>query len=227
MLLEDERRQVAAHCRAMRADGLVVGTSGNISIRSGDLVAVSPTGLDYADLTAETVGVHRLDGTPVEAPLAPTSELPMHLAVYADTDAGAIVHTHSTAATAVSLLVGELPPIHYLIGLFGGPVRVAAYAPYGTDALARAVTAALSGRTACLMANHGALTHAETLARAYERAHYLEWLCDVYLRASAAGTPRLLPAAEVAAQARRLAEYGPRVPQDPPGAREGTSGEGT
>jgi L-fuculose-phosphate aldolase len=108
--LEEERRQVADHCRRMRADGLVVGTSGNISVRSGELIAVSPSGLDYDALTPERVGVHRLDGSPVDAPLRPTTELPMHLAVYDRTDARAIVHTHSTSATVLSTLVAEVPP---------------------------------------------------------------------------------------------------------------------
>jgi L-fuculose-phosphate aldolase len=208
MLLEDERRQVVAYCRKLRSDGLVVGTSGNISVRARELLAVSPSGLGYDEMTAEMVGVHRLDGQPVEAALAPTTELPMHLTVYEHTDAQAVVHTHSTAATAVSTLVEELPPVHYLIALFGGPVRVAEYATYGTPELARAVRVALEGRTGCLLANHGALTCGATLAQAYAGATHLEWLCDVYLRAVTAGGPRLLPVEEVERVRQKLASYG-------------------
>ncbi|GAB2842623.1 class II aldolase/adducin family protein [Actinoallomurus bryophytorum] len=209
MELEEERRQVADHCRRMRADGLVVGTSGNISVRSGELIAVSPSGLDYDALTPERVGVHRLDGTPVDAPLRPTTELPMHLAVYARTDARAIVHTHSTSATVLSTLVAEVPPIHYLIAMFGGPVRVAPYATYGTEELAAEMIAALQGRTACLLGNHGAVTYAATLAGAYSQAVHLEWICEVYLRASAGGEPRLLPPEEIERVRRKLTTYGP------------------
>ncbi len=208
MTLAEERRQVVAHCRRMRADGLVVGTSGNISVRSGDLVAVSPSGLDYDELTPDLVGVHRLDGSAVEAPLPPTSEMPMHLAVYAGTDARAIVHTHSTAATVLSTLVEEVPPIHYLIAMFGGIVRVAPYATYGTPELAEGMVAALEGRTACLLGSHGAVTYGETLAKAYSRAVYLEWICEVYLRASAAGAPRLLPPDEIERVREKLSTYG-------------------
>lgn len=211
MLLETERRELVAYCRRLRADGLVVGTSGNISVRARDLLAVSPSGLDYDEMTAETVGVHRLDGEPVEAPFAPTSELPMHLAVYERTPAGAVVHTHSAAATAVSALVDELPSIHYLVGLFGGPVRVAGYAPYGSPELAAAAIAALDGRTGCLLANHGALTYGTSLREAYAGAGYLEWLCEVYLRAATAGRPRELPPDEIDRIRRRLAAYGPRA----------------
>lgn len=209
LLLAAERGQVVDTCRRMRADRLVVGTSGNVSVRAGDLVAVSPSGVDYDRLTAELVGVHRLaDGEPVHAELEPTTELPMHLAIYRETGTGAIVHTHSTAATAVSTLVDELPPIHYLIALFGGGVRVAGYATYGTDELAALATAALAGRAGCLLANHGAVTIGETLAQAYRRAEYLEWLCEVWLRASAHGSPALLSPEEIERVAAKLAGYG-------------------
>jgi L-fuculose-phosphate aldolase len=197
MLLEREREEIVRACRKLSAAGLMVGTAGNVSVLAGDLVAVTPSGVDYAELAARDVGVHRLDGTPVEAPLAPTSELPLHLAVYgayagtgAGTGAGpgtaAIVHTHSVAATAVATLGDELPPIHYYVAMFGGTVRVAPYATYGTDELASNAVQALRGRTACLLGSHGAVTTGQDLKTAYDRSVYLEWVCDVYLRAAAA-----------------------------------------
>ena len=221
MLLEREREEIVRACRKLSAAGLVVGTAGNVSVRVGDFVAVTPSGVDYAELAARDVGVHRLDGTPVEARLAPTSELPLHLAVYgADAGAGAgpeagagpaaIVHTHSVAATAVSTLADEVPAIHYYVAMFGGAVRVAPYATYGTDELASNAVHALRGRTACLLGSHGAVTTGPDLKTAYDRAVYLEWVCDVYLRAAAAGTPRLLPPGEVEAVAAKLASYGQR-----------------
>jgi L-fuculose-phosphate aldolase len=221
MLLEREREEIVRACRKLSAAGLVVGTAGNVSILSGDLVAVTPSGVDYAELAARDVGVHRLDGTPVEAPLAPTSELPLHLATYgayagagagpgAGPGAAAIVHTHSVAATAVATLADELPPIHYYVAMFGGTVRVAPYATYGTDELASNAVQALRGRTACLLGSHGAVTTGQDLTTAYDRSVYLEWVCDVYLRAAAAGTPRLLPPGEIEAVAAKLASYGQR-----------------
>ena len=217
MLLERERDEIVRACRKLSAAGLVVGTAGNVSVRAGDLVAVTPSGVDYAELAVSDVGVHRLDGTPVEARLAPTSELPLHLAVYgAEAGPGdgartaAIVHTHSVAATAVSTLADEMPAIHYYVAMFGGAVRVAPYATYGTDELAGNAVHALRGRTACLLGSHGAVTTGPDLKTAYDRAVYLEWVCDVYLRAAAAGTPRLLPPAEIDAVAAKLAGYGQR-----------------
>jgi L-fuculose-phosphate aldolase len=217
MLLQRVREDVVRVCRELAAAGLVVGTSGNVSGRDGELVAVSPSGLDYAELTPALVGVHRLDGTPVEAPLAPTSELPLHLGVYAATGAAAIVHTHSVAATALSALADELPAVHYQVAMFGGPLAVAPYATYGSDELAGHVVTALRDRTACLMANHGAVVTGADLAAALTGCRYLEWLCEVYLRARAAGQPRLLPPAEIARVAAKFAGYGQR----PPGQQAG------
>ncbi|MQA83405.1 MAG: class II aldolase/adducin family protein [Streptosporangiales bacterium] len=208
MLLPEERAQLVRFARRMEADRLAVGTSGNLSVRSGNLVACTPSGVDYADLAPETICVYRLDGGPAEAGPVPTSELPMHLEVYRHTDARAIVHTHPTAATVLSTLVDELPPIHYLLALFGGPVRVARYATYGSEELAANVVAALGGRTACILANHGALSVGDTLHTAYSRARYLEWLCQVYLQARMIGEPRLLPAEEIRRVEGKLAMYG-------------------
>ncbi len=223
MLLPRARQAIVATCQELSRAGLVVGTAGNVSVREGDLVAVTPSGVRYAELTPELVGVHRLDGTEldgteldgtaVEAPLAPTSELPLHLAIYrARPEAGAIVHTHSPAATALSTLVDEVPALHYYVAMFGGPVPVAPYATYGTRELARNVVHALHDRTACLMGNHGAVAIGPDLATAHDKSVYLEWLCDVYLRAASAGTPRLLPLAEITAVAGKLTGYGQQPP---------------
>jgi L-fuculose-phosphate aldolase len=213
MLLPDAREAIVVTCQEMSRARLVVGTAGNVSIRQGDLVAVTPSGVRYSQLTPELVGVHRLDGTVVEAPLAPTSELPLHLAIYAGRpEVSSIVHTHSPAAAAVSALVNEVPAVHYYVAMFGGPVRVARYATYGTEQLGRNVAHALRDRTACLMGNHGAVTVGPDLMSAYELSGYLEWVCDVYLRAAAAGTPRLLSRAKIAAVQVKLSQYGQRPP---------------
>jgi L-fuculose-phosphate aldolase len=214
MLLPDARAAVVTTCQELSRSGLVVGTAGNVSVREGDLVAVSPSGLRYADLTPALVGVHALDGSPVEAPLAPSSELPLHLAIYAARpEAGAVVHTHSLAATALSTLADEIPAVHYYVAMFGGStVPVAAYATYGTDELAGNVIHALRDRTGCLMGNHGAVTIGPDLRTAQEKSAYLEWLCEVYLRASSAGTPRILPDAEIATVIAKMAGYGQTPP---------------
>jgi L-fuculose-phosphate aldolase len=201
MLLARERELIAEFGRRMTADRLVVGTSGNLSIRSGDLIAVTPTGHAYDTLTPELVCVQRLDGSAVEGELAPTSELPIHQLVYGHSDAAAVVHTHSTAATVVSTVVEELPTIHYILAVMGGPIRVAPYATFGSQQLAANVLAAFEGRSGVLLANHGAVTYGPTIQVAYDRALYLEWVAEVWLRAHAlapAFTPRILDQAQMA-----------------------------
>ncbi|MGW1325675.1 class II aldolase/adducin family protein [Streptomyces antibioticus] len=192
------------------ADGLVVGTSGNVSVRVGDTVLATPSGVPYDRLTPDDVTGVDLTGRQVLGTLVPTSELPMHLAVYATTDARAVVHTHAVHATAVSTLVLELPPVHYMTGALGGPVRVAPYAPYGTPELAENVLRALEGRTGCLLRNHGTLTHGTTLDQAYDRTAQLEWMCSLWLKASSVPhhTPSLLTESQITEAGTRLRHYG-------------------
>jgi L-fuculose-phosphate aldolase len=208
-LLDEAREQVVWACRRLRASGLVVATAGNVSVRVGDLVVVSPSGLDYDEMTADLVGVHRLDGEPVAGPLKPSTELPLHLAVYSGTDAEAVVHTHAAASTALSLVVAEVPPSHYYTALFGGPVRVAPYATFGSAELATGVAAALVDRRAALMANHGAVCIGRSIRAAMDLAAFLEYVCDTHLRAMATGLPiRTLSPEQLALAADRLAGYG-------------------
>ncbi|MGO1173056.1 MAG: class II aldolase/adducin family protein [Actinomycetaceae bacterium] len=186
MLLEKERAEVVRVCQEMQRQGLVVGTAGNVSARVGDQVVISPSGMEYAEMRPEDVGVHDLDGNAIEARYKPSSELPLHLAVYRATNVGAITHNHAPASTALSTVVDEVPATHYYSGMFGGPIRVAPYATFGTDELAENVAKALEGRSGALMANHGALTTGPTLGKAFTLLPYLEYVCEVQLRAMAA-----------------------------------------
>ncbi|MEU6852149.1 class II aldolase/adducin family protein [Actinacidiphila alni] len=208
--LEKAWSDVVDTARRSVADGLVVGTSGNVSARAGDLVLVTPTGVPYDRLGPDDAVVVDLTGRQLTGELRPTSELPMHLAVYRATEARAIVHTHAPHATAVSTLVDELPLIHYMAAALGGRVRVADYATYGTDRLADAVLKALRDRTGCLMRNHGTLVYADTLGRAYDNTAQLEWMCRVWLLAESAGvrTPRTLSGRELTKVAEKLRGYG-------------------
>ena len=135
----------------MVRDGLVVGTSGNISVRVADLVAVTPSGVDYETMTTDDIPVVDLSGNVVQGALAPTTELPMHLTCYTEHGAGAVVHTHGANATAVSLVCDEVPAVHYQLAMFGGSVRVAPYATYGTTELAANMSAALQDRSGCVL----------------------------------------------------------------------------
>lgn len=206
----DLRASVAAASRTLAEHGLLIGTAGNVSARSGDVVAVTATGAVLADATVDDVTVVDLSGAVVEGSLAPTSELALHLGVLRAAPAdrvAAVVHTHAPKATALSLVLDELPVVHYQQLTLGGALRVAPFHAFGTPELAATVGAALDGRLAALMANHGAVALGPDLAGAIENALLLEWLADLYLRAAVVGVPRPLDDAQqqaVIAHATRL-----------------------
>lgn len=206
-MLHSEREQVAAAARRLAAAGLVAGTNGNLSARAGDHVAVTPTGAVLAELEGADVPVVSLGGERVAGRLAPTSELDLHLGVYRRHEAGAVVHTHAPFATALSCVVDAVPCVHYEMLLLGGDVRVAPYATFGSPELAAAVLEALEGRTAALMANHGAVTYGADVAGAVRATELLEWACALYWRASQVGEPKVLSGEERAA----VVEYATRT----------------
>ena len=208
-MLEEQRQRICAVAHRLAAEGLVMGTVGNLSVRVGEHVAVTATGTTLATLTPEQVTVLSLDGGRVlDGTLMPTSEVGLHLGLYRRyTTAGAIVHTHAPWATALSCVIDELPCIHYQMLPLGGAVRVAPYHTFGTPELAQATIKALEGRSAALMSNHGAIVHADTIEQALESALVLEYACGLFWRASQLGTPRVLDAAQwqdVSEQVRKL-----------------------
>jgi L-fuculose-phosphate aldolase len=186
------REQVAAAARRLAAEGLLVGTAGNVSARDGHAIAVTATGVVLRDCTPEQVSVVTSTGEFVDGTLLPTSELDLHLGVYAAIDTAAVVHTHAPYSTAVACVLGELPVLHYQQLQLGGTVRVAPYATFGTPGLAAHVHDALVDRQAALMANHGSVAIGGSLEKAVENALLLEWLATLHHRASALGTPRVL-----------------------------------
>jgi L-fuculose-phosphate aldolase len=206
-VLEAAREQLAAACARLASEGLVVGTAGNVSMRVGEHVVVTPTAGVFGAMRAEQMAVVDRDGKLVDGPLAPTSELALHLLLYRRKDAGAVVHTHAPYATALACVVDEVPAVHYSMLRFGGSLKVAPYATFGSEELARNVERALEGRSACLMQNHGQVGYGHDLVHALEAALLAEWACMVYWRARAIGEPVALSdeqLQDVAAQAMRL-----------------------
>jgi len=195
------RADVATAARRLAAEGLLIGTAGNVSAvdPDGDLVAVTATGVVLADCRPDDVTVVDRAGAVLQGSLAPTSELELHLAALTASGARAVVHTHAPHATAIGCVHDSLPVLHYQQMLLGGAVRVAPYSTFGTRELAADVVAALEGRRAALMANHGAVTVGSTLDEAVENALLLEWCCELFQHASALGTPRPLDEAQQAA----------------------------
>jgi L-fuculose-phosphate aldolase len=216
--LQAARAQLVTYSARLLDDGLAVGSAGNMSVRVGDVVAITPSGIGYADMRPADVclvtpaGTEFTDGAGRTNLETPSTETPMHLAIYAATGAQAVVHTHSPEVIALSASRDELPAIHYQITGLGGPVRVAPYVRFGSDGLAAAAVQALDGRQAVILRNHGAVTYGRDLAQAYDRALLLEWLARTYRLALSYGEPAILSAealAEVAAEAKRR-RYGER-----------------
>jgi L-fuculose-phosphate aldolase len=201
------RAALVHYGRRLVTDRLVVGSAGNISVRVGDTIVMTPTGINYDQVTPESVNVLDADGTILAGTGKRSSEWPMHRKIYDLTPAVAVVHTHSPFAVAVGTICEEIPAVHYSVLRLGGPtVRVAPYTTFGSDGLAGNVTAALEDRYAALLQNHGVIAYGASLEEAYDRAQLVEWLAEVYWRARLAGTPRILDRAELEAvreQARR------------------------
>lgn len=212
-LFAGQRRSVAAACHRLAEAGLLIGTAGNVSVRTGDRIAVTATGVVLGQVTSEQVTVVGPDGGVVAGHLRPTSEVELHLGIYRRYDAGAVVHTHSPQATALSLVLDELPCVHYQQLVLGGTTRVAPFAPFGSPELAEHVLSALDGRSAALMANHGALVYGPTLEKAVDNALLLEWACGLYLRAACLGVPRVLDEDQQAAVIRAAMRRGYGTPR--------------
>jgi len=210
MRLKQAHTEVVDAALELLRSGLVRGTAGNVSVRpeGDDLVVMTPTGVDYRRLDPADVSVVGLDGRLVEG-LAPSSELPMHLAVYrARADVRAIVHTHSVFATTLAVLGEELPGVHYVLAHAGRRVQVAPYATYGSETLARGCVEVLGADWAVLLANHGVLAAGPDLPTAMAVAEAVEYTAELYWRARQVGTPAVLADEEMDRVAEAFRRYG-------------------
>ena len=207
--LSDLPALVAEFARRSVTAGLNQGTSGNVSARSPEGFLITPSGRDMTGLgTADVVPV-AMDGAAPEG-LKPSSEWRFHRDIYAAfPEAGAIVHAHSPFAVALACLRRDIPPFHYMVAMAGGTdIRCARYATFGTQALSDGALAALEGRSACLLANHGMLVIGSDLRRALALAVEFESLCAQFWRACQIGTPTLLSDAEMADVLAKFRHYG-------------------
>jgi L-fuculose-phosphate aldolase len=194
----ESRYEVWSHARKMWENGLVTGSSGNVSARTADdpsVIAITPTSITYEEMAAQQiVVVDLLTGSPIESKDAPSYELPMHRVIYRDMpNVSAIVHTHSPFVTTLSVLRRPLPPlIDEMLQRFGGTVEVADYAPSGTEDLGRHAVKALGSRSAAILANHGNVCIGGSIGEALQTAIAMEAAARVYLQALQAGDPYVL-----------------------------------
>ena len=207
------REEIVRVARLLRARGLAIGTSGNVGARLADgRIAITPATMDYDDITPDDVVIVEADGSPSEGHRQPSSELRIHVEIFgARPDVRGIVHSHSPYATAYAAARREVPAVHYILALLVGPgrdtLRVAPYATFGTVELARNAVATLGSDNAVLLANHGAIAVAGSLATALGRAERVEELAMLAWRAEQIGGAVLLDAAEVDRVRDQMARY--------------------
>ncbi len=203
------RVAVIEACRSMNRLGINTGTSGNVSVRHGDGILISPTGVAYDTLMPEQVVAMAWDGS-YAGDILPSSEWRFHRDILrARPDLNAVVHTHSTYATAVAILGRDIPAIHYTIAAAGGAtIRCAPYAIFGSQALADSVMTALVGRRACLMAHHGVIAAHVCVADALALAVTVEELAHQYLLCLPLGEPPLLSTQQISDILEKFKTYG-------------------
>lgn len=209
------RAALVAVMQRLERDGLNRAAAGNASLRCGDGLLITPSGVLPGDLSEDMIVPLALDGRPRDARHRPSSEWRFHVGIYAARpEAGAVVHVHAPYSTALACARREIPPFHYMVAAAGGAtIRCAPYATFGTAALSDAVLAGLEGRRACLLANHGLVALGADLPRALKLTIEIEELAKQYLLALGAGGPVLLSDGEIAEALKQFETYGQQQQQ--------------
>jgi len=205
------RKDIIAACLAMSANGMNQGTSGNISVRHGEGMLITPSGLPYEKTTPQDIVWMGFDQR-IEGSRRPSSEWRFHLDILRSRpDVGAVVHAHPWACTTLAIMEKDIPPLHYMIAAAGGrDIRCADYATFGTAELSANALTALESRNACLLAHHGMIATGRTLDKAMWLAVEVEALAKQYLGCLPFGEPPLLDDAEIERNIGLFANYGPK-----------------
>lgn len=203
------RKEIIDNGLKLNTTGLNQGTSGNLSVRSGDGFLITPSGIPYEQLQPQDIVYMSMDGS-YKHDLAPSSEWRFHRDILRDKpDVNAVVHAHPTYCTTLAILGKEIPAIHYMIAAAGGnSIRCARYETYGTVELSQAALAALQGRAACLLANHGMIATGPSLAKGMWLAIEVETLAQQYCNALQLGEPNILSDEEIDRVIEKFKNYG-------------------
>lgn len=209
MNIKDLRNQLLHTALQMNATGINQGTSGNVSVRTDSGFLITPSGLPYDQTSPSDLVLMAMDGSSV-GDLQPSSEWRFHLDIYRErSDVRAIVHTHSTNATALACLDRGIPPFHYMVAVGGGrDIRCSPYATFGTQQLSDYALEALRDRKACLLGHHGVIATGPNLAKALSIAVEVETLARMYLACLTVGEPGLLDDAEMDVVIEKFVTYG-------------------
>lgn len=205
------RQSIIDACLAMQAAGVNQGVSGNISLRTTKGMLITPSGMEYEKMHPDMLVLMPLDGSQMRTgQMKPSSEWQFHRDILlAKRSEMAVVHAHPTFCTALAMNHQPIPACHYMVAAFGGDdVPVADYALFGSQELSRLVVQALHHRSACLMANHGAVVAGDSLQTALWRMMELETLAKGYVTSLTIGSPKLLSADQMSEVKQAFADYG-------------------
>ncbi len=212
-MMDTEKVQLVEYGKKLISTGLTAGTGGNISMYDPEsqLMAITPSGIDYFEMTVEDIVVLDLEGKVVEGARKPSSEWQMHLINYQrrGDEIRAVVHAHSTFSSILATCRKPLPATNYMIAIAGGgDVRCSKYATFGTEKLAEYAFEAMENRYACFLANHGLLTCGPNLHDAFSVASEIERLAGLHVGASLFGDPVILDDADMAEVHECFPSYG-------------------
>lgn len=209
--MREAKKELLFYLKSLKTDKLTPGTSGNISLREKESghILISPSGIDYDDIRLEDIVTVDTSGNVIDGTKAPSSELDLHLAIYAKrNDCFGVVHTHSPFATTLACMGKEIPPVHYMIAYSGHKVPVANYYPFGSKELAEEVQHKISEYQAILLENHGLLACGETLKYAYHCAINIEFVAQVYCQCLSIGDFKLLTHDQMSEVIEKFKSYG-------------------
>lgn len=208
-----QRAEVIKTARALTDLGLNKGTAGNVSVRCADGFLVTPSGMLAAALAPQDIVWVGFDGR-IEGTRAPSSEWRFHHDLLAGRpDLGAVIHTHAPFCTTLAVMGRGIPAFHYMIGVAGGTdIRCAPYATFGTEALSQGAVAAMQGRKACLLAQHGMIAASDTLAKALKLTVEVEELAQIYWQTLQIGEPPILSDEEMGRVLEKFKTYGTAQP---------------
>ncbi len=211
MLMLRQRQEIVEYGLRMVRSGLTTGSGGNLSVLdpAQNLIAVSPSGIDYHEMTAADVVVVDRSGLTIDGHLKPSSELNFHLALYeARPEITAIVHTHSVYATTMACLQWEIPAVHYLVAFCGNKVPLAPYATFGSKELASGIVSSIGSYNAVLLANHGLVSVGVDMPSSFNVAEEIELVARIYYQAKSIGRPVLVDELEMERVVKKFSSYG-------------------
>lgn len=208
------RKDIILFGRKLVERKLTVGTGGNLSVflRDRNIVLVTPSGIDYFDMSPSDIVITSPEGDMISSSRKPTTELDLHLALYRlRHDVNSVIHSHSIFATTVACLGWEIPPFSYLVALIGDRVPLAPYDTFGTRGLAQKVSSSMGDYNGILMENHGQIAVGKDLLAAFHVTETIEFLSELYWRARCVGMPNLLEEAEIRRVMDKFSNYGQSV----------------